>query len=75
MTSMEACWLKKQFPGVLQKNQVIISFDQRKLWATKFRTPLWLLFMAYSIVIGVWGTIIYLVLQIIRIKRIGKIAS
>lgn len=50
-------------------------FDQRKLWATKFRTPLWLLFMAYSIVIGVWGTIFYLVLQIIRIKKIGTAAS
>jgi len=50
-------------------------FDQRKLWATKFRTPLWLLFMAYSIVIGVWGTIIYLVLQIFRIKKIGTAAS
>ena len=50
-------------------------FDQRKLWATNFKTPLWLLFMAYSIVIGVWGIIIYLVLQIIKIKRIGTISS
>ena len=50
-------------------------FDQRTLWTTRFRTPLWLLFMAYSIVIGVWGTIIYLVLQIIRIKKIGTAAS
>ncbi len=50
-------------------------FDQRTLWTTRFRTPLWLLFMAYSIVIGVWGTIIYLVLQIIRIKKIGTGAS
>lgn len=46
-------------------------FDQRKLWSTNFRTPLWLLFMAYSIVIGVWGTIIYLILQIIKIKKLG----
>jgi hypothetical protein len=50
-------------------------FDQRKLWATNFRTPLWLLFMAYSIVIGVWATLIYLVFQIIRIKRIGTTSS
>jgi hypothetical protein len=50
-------------------------FDQRTLWTTRFRTPLWLLFMAYSIVIGVWGTIIYLVLQIIRIKKIGTATS
>lgn len=46
-------------------------FDQRTLWSTRFRTPLWLLFMAYSIVIGVWGTIIYLVLQIVKIKKLG----
>ncbi len=46
-------------------------FNQRTLWSTRFRTPFWLLLMAYSIVIGVWGTIIYLALQIIKIKKIG----
>ena len=46
-------------------------FDQRTLWSTRFRTPLWLLFMAYSIVIAVWGTIFYLILQIVRIKKLG----
>lgn len=50
-------------------------FRQRALWATKFHTPLWLLFMAYSIVIGVWGTIIYLVFQIIKIKKLGVSGS
>jgi hypothetical protein len=46
-------------------------FEQRTLWSTRFRTPFWLLFMAYSIFIGVWGTIIYLVIQVIKIKKIG----
>ena len=50
-------------------------FDQRTLWTTRFRTPFWLLFMAYSIVIGVWGTIFYLIIQIIRIKKLGVSAS
>lgn len=50
-------------------------FNQRALWSTRFRTPWWLLFMAYSIVIGVWGTIIYLVVQIIKIKKIGTSAT
>ena len=27
--------------------------------------------MAYSIIIGVWSTIIYLVFQIVKIKKIG----
>ena len=46
-------------------------FNQRTLWTTRFKTPFWLLFIAYSIVIGVWGTIIYLVLQIIKIKKLS----
>ena len=46
-------------------------FDQRTLWSTRFHTPLWLLFMAYSIVLVVWGTIVYLVMQIIKIKKMG----
>ena len=50
-------------------------FEQRTLWSTRFKTPLWLLFMAYSIVITVWGTLIYLVFQLIKIKKLGKSAS
>ena len=46
-------------------------FDKRTLWSTRTRTPIWLLVMAYSIVIGVWGTIIYLIMQIVKIKKIG----
>jgi hypothetical protein len=49
----------------------ISFFDQRTLWSTRFRTPVWLLVMAYGMVIGVWGTIIYIVLQIFRIKKMG----
>ena len=46
-------------------------FQQRTLWSTRFRTPPWLLLIAYSIVIGVWGTIIYLVVQIVKINKLG----
>jgi hypothetical protein len=46
-------------------------FNQRTLWSTRFRTPFWLLFMAYATVAGVWGTLIYLVFQIVKIKKIG----
>ncbi len=46
-------------------------FEQRTLWTTRFRTPIWLLIMAYSIFIGVWGTIIYLITQIVQIKKLG----
>jgi hypothetical protein len=50
-------------------------FNQRALWSTRFRTPLWLLFMAYTIVIGVWGTIIYLVMQLVKIKNQASSAA
>jgi hypothetical protein len=46
-------------------------FEKRALWTTRFKTPLWLLFMAYSIVIGVWGTIFYLIFQMVKIKKLG----
>ena len=48
------------------------NFNKRSLWATRDKTPIWLLLMAYSIMISVWGVIIYLILQIIKIKKIGK---
>ena len=48
------------------------SFNNRSLWATSSKTPVWLLFMAYSIVIGVWGTIFYLVFLLFKIKKLGK---
>ncbi len=47
-------------------------FNQRTLWTTRNRTPIWLLFMAYSIMLGVWGTILYLVGQMIKIKKLSK---
>ena len=47
-------------------------FNQRTLWTTRNRTPFWLLVMAYSIVLGVWGTILYLVRQMIKIKKLSK---
>jgi hypothetical protein len=60
--------------GVVVKPQTDF-FDQRTLWSTRFRTPLWLLLMAYAIVIGVWGTIIYLAMQIVKIKKLGKVTG
>jgi len=47
-------------------------FNHRTLWSTRFRTPYWLLMMAYSIIIGVWGTLIYLVFQLVKIGKLGK---
>lgn len=48
------------------------DFFHRALWASRFHSPLWLLVMAYSTVIAVWGTIIYLIFLLIKIKKLGK---
>jgi hypothetical protein len=47
-------------------------FKLRTLWTTRFRTPYWLLFMAYTMVIGVWGTLLYLFNQLIKLIKLGK---
>ncbi len=48
------------------------NFNKRSLFATRDKTPLWLLFIAYSIIAGVWGVLIYLAIQILKIRKLGK---
>ena len=48
------------------------NFGKRSLWATRNHTPIWLLVMAYSIIALVWGVIFFLIIQIIKIKRLGN---
>jgi hypothetical protein len=50
------------------------TFDKRSLWAARFKTPLWLLLMEYSIFLSVWSVVIYLIFQIIKIIRAGRLA-
>lgn len=54
-------------PPIIENN-----FYKRSLWAPRFRTPYWLLALAYSIIGGVWGTLIYLIWQLLKIKKIGR---
>ena len=63
--------IKKEVPWGVALKADKNFFDQRSLWATRFRSPIWLLFMVYSIVIAVWGTIIYLIWQIVKIKKLA----
>ena len=48
------------------------TFFHRALWASRFHSPVWLVVIAYSIIIGVWGTLIYLVFLLIKIRKLGK---
>ncbi|MDE3211929.1 MAG: hypothetical protein KGM98_01740 [Bacteroidota bacterium] len=47
-------------------------FKQRTLWSTRFETPIWLLFLAYGIGGGVWIVILYLIRQLVIIKKLGR---
>jgi hypothetical protein len=51
------------------------TFNERSLFASRNKAPVWLLFMAYFIIGIVWGTLIYLVFQIFKIKKLGKQAA
>lgn len=46
--------------------------DTRAMWTISRHAPIWLI-MAYSLVVaGVWAFLIYIVLQIAKIKKLGK---
>ena len=47
-------------------------FQRTALWGSRFHSPMWLIFMAYSIIIAVWGTLIYLVFLLIKIRKLGQ---
>jgi hypothetical protein len=48
------------------------SFKARTLWATRDKTPLWLLIFPNLIIASVWGIIFYLLYQITRIIKLGR---
>jgi hypothetical protein len=45
------------------------NFGQRSLWATRDKAPIWLLLLANAILLGVWSVLIYLLVQIRRMKK------
>lgn len=47
------------------------EFGERTLWGKGNRAPFWLMGMAYGIIAIVWGVIVYLIIQIMRIRKIG----
>ncbi len=47
------------------------EYDKRTLFARRGKSPLWLELLAYSIVVAVWGVLIYLFGQIKKLKQLG----
>src|SRR5476651_913941 len=50
----------------------VSTFNERTLFATRDKAPIWLQLIAYSIIFAVWGILVYLVLNVLKIKRLGK---
>jgi len=48
------------------------SFEKRTLWATRDKTPIWLLVFPNLIIVSVWGIIFFLIYQILRLIKLGK---
>ena len=44
--------------------------EGRHLWSTRDKAPLWVLFSFFGIIIGIWGTIIFIVFKLATIRRI-----
>ncbi len=49
------------------------TFNQRSLWGSRDKSPVWLLFLANGIILGVWLVILYVVFSLFRLKKSGKI--
>ena len=53
-------------------NSFAKTFARRTLWATRDKTPIWLLVFPNLIIVSVWGIIFFLIYQITRIIKLGK---
>lgn len=45
------------------------TFDQRTMWSTRDKTPIFLLIFPNILIIGTWGLIFYLIINLIRIYK------
>jgi hypothetical protein len=48
------------------------QLNNRELWAARANTPIYLLVIVNGMILGIWGTIMYLVFQIFKIRKLGK---
>lgn len=53
------------------KSVYMTNFDHRTLFARRGHSPIWLEILAYAIVVAVWSVIIFLLVQIKNIKKLG----
>jgi hypothetical protein len=66
---------EKTLPWGVVANTKNNLLGKRTLWSTGDKVPFWLLAISISIIVGVWSVIVYLVVQIIRLRKLGKNAA
>ena len=54
-----------------ESSKYVSAFNQRSLFARRGWSPLWLEWMAYSIIAAVWFVLLYLFIQIRKLKKLG----
>jgi hypothetical protein len=45
------------------------TFDERTMWSPRNKTPLFLLIFPNLLILGIWGIIVYLILNLIKLKK------
>ncbi len=51
--------------------EIVNLLDKRSLWTVRVMAPWWLIITYFSILIGVWATLAYVVLQLFKLKKAG----
>ena len=64
-----------QVPWGAPRNLISNHFFDRTLFARRGQSPIWLEVLAYSMIVLVWGVVIYLLFQLRKIIQIGKSAT
>ncbi|HCL82917.1 MAG TPA: hypothetical protein DIC22_03025 [Chitinophagaceae bacterium] len=52
-------------------SKYVSNYNQRSLYGRRGWSPLWLEWMAYTIIAGVWVVLLYLFMQIRKLKQLG----
>ncbi len=52
--------------------EIVNLLDSRGLWATRVMAPWWLIFTYFGLLLGVWGTLAYVVFQMFKLKKAAE---
>jgi hypothetical protein len=45
---------------------------KNKLWSARANAPAYLLVLVNAVILGIWGTIVYIIVQLVKIQKLGK---